>query len=97
MLAAESGGGAQVKKRDLMVKKGEIPLDMPPRHAYHRPVMILTLDDAARFLKLHRNTLYRFAQTRQVPAMKIGGQWRFDQAVLEQWIGRKMTINRRSP
>ena len=52
--------------------------------------MILNLPQVAKLLDLHPNTVYRLAQRRQLPSAKIGGQWRFDQTVLEGWVSQQM-------
>ena len=38
---------------------------------------ILNLDEASRYLRIKPRTLYTLAAQRKVPAVKIGGQWRF--------------------
>lgn len=38
---------------------------------------VLTLAEAAKLLKLHRETLRRLATYGEVPARKVGGVWRF--------------------
>lgn len=47
---------------------------------------ILTLEEAAAFLKAGKRTLYRFAQRGQIPAFKLGGTWRFRRSEIERWI-----------
>jgi excisionase family DNA binding protein len=43
----------------------------------------LTLSEAASILKISKRTLHRMIQTRQIPALKVGGQWR----ILESRLG----------
>ena len=47
---------------------------------------ILTLKEAARLLRVHPMTLYKLARRQQVPATKLGGQWRFSHTALLQFI-----------
>lgn len=47
---------------------------------------ILTLDEVAIFLKAGKRTVYRFAQSGEIPAFKLGGTWRFRRSELERWI-----------
>lgn len=47
---------------------------------------ILTLEEAAAFLKAGKRTLYRFAQRGQIPAFKLGATWRFRRSEIERWI-----------
>jgi len=47
---------------------------------------VLTIDDLAAYLKLRRQTLYRWAQKGKIPGAKIGKEWRFRRSVVEDWI-----------
>jgi excisionase family DNA binding protein len=47
---------------------------------------ILTLPEVAQLLKLAEKTVYSMAQQGQLPAFKVGGQWRFKRADRDQWI-----------
>jgi excisionase family DNA binding protein len=46
----------------------------------------LTLDELAEYLKLGRTTLYRMAQEGDIPASKVGSQWRFDREEIDDWV-----------
>ena len=39
-------------------------------------IKLLTLAEAASILKISKRTLHRMIQNRQIPAFKVGGQWR---------------------
>lgn len=56
---------------------------------------ILTLDEVAAFLKAGKRTVYRFAQSGNIPAFKLGGTWRFRRSELERWIDENS--NQRPP
>ena len=56
---------------------------------------ILTLDEVAAFLKAGKRTVYRFAQSGEIPAFKLGGTWRFRRSELEHWIDQNS--NQRAP
>ncbi|WP_431282352.1 substrate-binding domain-containing protein [Humitalea sp. 24SJ18S-53] len=47
---------------------------------------ILTLREAATFLRLSERSLYDLARGRRVPAAQIGGKWLFPRALLERWL-----------
>ncbi|MEQ8921575.1 MAG: helix-turn-helix domain-containing protein [Roseovarius confluentis] len=47
---------------------------------------ILTLPEVAVLLKVAEKTVYTMAQTGQIPAFKVRGQWRFKHDDIEQWI-----------
>ncbi len=44
---------------------------------------VLNLEEASRYLRIKRRTLYTLAARGLVPAAKIGGQWRFRRSQLE--------------
>lgn len=50
---------------------------------------ILTLPEVARLLKVAEKTVYTMAQKGELPAFKVGGQWRFRRADLDAWIDAK--------
>lgn len=52
---------------------------------------ILTVSMVARYLRCHPGTIYRLLKLRQIPAFKIGGDWRFQKSVIERWL-KKSTI-----
>lgn len=47
---------------------------------------VLTLIEAAQFLKLHENTMLRLANAKKVPGRKVGGRWRFSRQALQRFI-----------
>ena len=50
------------------------------------PDEILTLPEVAILLKVAEKTVYTMAQKAQLPAFKVGGQWRFKRVDLDRWI-----------
>jgi excisionase family DNA binding protein len=46
----------------------------------------LTIDDLANYLKLGQTKLYRMAQNGEIPASKLGSQWRFDREEIDLWV-----------
>lgn len=47
---------------------------------------LMTATETCRYLKITPRTLYRYLQGRQIPAFKLGKEWRFVRSDLEQWI-----------
>ena len=47
---------------------------------------ILTLPEVAILLKVAEQTVYTMAQTGQIPAFKVRGQWRFKHDDTDRWI-----------
>ena len=46
----------------------------------------LTAKEAAEYLKLAERTLVRLAHEGKIPGVKIGGQWRFRRALLDEYL-----------
>ncbi len=47
---------------------------------------LMTAEETCRYLKITQRTLYRYLRSRQIPAFKLGKEWRFVRSDLEQWI-----------
>lgn len=47
---------------------------------------VLTLREAAAWLRLSERALYALARGRRVPATQLGGKWLFPRTVLERWL-----------
>lgn len=71
--------------------KEELPRDTQ-KQAYPRRerTQIMTPKEAAKYLGFHLVTIYRLLKKREVPAVKIGGQWRFKKDVLDAWLVERM-------
>jgi excisionase family DNA binding protein len=47
---------------------------------------VLKLKDVAALLKVGEKTVYSMAQTGELPAFKVRGQWRFSRKDIDVWI-----------
>ena len=50
---------------------------------------MLTIADVAKYLKLHELTVRRLAREGELPAFKVGRQWRIKRDLLESWIAER--------
>ncbi|MDH3600357.1 MAG: helix-turn-helix domain-containing protein [Candidatus Tectomicrobia bacterium] len=50
------------------------------------PETLLTAAEVAQHLRLHVETVYRLIQKASLPAVKVGGQWRFRVSEIDQWL-----------
>jgi excisionase family DNA binding protein len=48
--------------------------------------MWLTIEEIARYLKVSKETIYKMVQQNQIPASKLGNQWRFHQETVDDWL-----------
>jgi excisionase family DNA binding protein len=46
---------------------------------------LVTPEEAGAFLRVHPKTINRLARTKQIPALRIGRQWRYRWADLIDW------------
>ena len=49
-------------------------------------IRLLTLDEAAALLQVSKRTLHRMIKINELPAFKVGGQWRVRETQLRQWV-----------
>ena len=47
---------------------------------------ILTIDEVAEYLRLTPQTIYKWAQEKRIPAVKLGKEWRFRRSVIDKWF-----------
>jgi excisionase family DNA binding protein len=47
---------------------------------------VMTLHEVAQFLRCHESTVYRLTKRGQIPAFRLGSEWRFLRSRIEQWI-----------
>jgi excisionase family DNA binding protein len=46
---------------------------------------ILTLENVAEYLRVHPSTIYRMVKRNQLPAFKLGHEWRFNRESIDRW------------
>jgi excisionase family DNA binding protein len=56
-----------------------------PRHAAV-PSQIMTVAEVAKYLQAHPSTLYRLLRQHQIPAFKIGSDYRFERDAIVKWM-----------
>jgi len=52
---------------------------------------VITIGELAVYLHVHRSTLYRLLKKGQLPAFKIGSDWRFNVEAIDQWRMQQRT------
>jgi excisionase family DNA binding protein len=52
------------------------------------PAEVLTLSEAAAYLRIGEEALRKLATEQAVPARQIGDEWRFSKAALQAWLGQ---------
>ena len=69
-------------------KKPNAPSQSEPRSATMngRPGEVLTLAEAATYLRLSEQDVVRLVQSQGLPGRFIGSEWRFLKTALQQWL-----------
>jgi len=49
---------------------------------------VMTLEEVSEYLRVHPSTVYRLLKKHLIPAFKVGSDWRFNRASIEQWCSR---------
>lgn len=53
----------------------------------------LTTREVEQLVRLNRVTIYRLIRDGELPAVKIGGQWRFPRTAIESWLGGQASVH----
>jgi len=58
---------------------------------------ILTLEEVAHYLRLKPQTIYKWAQEKRIPAVKLGKEWRFRRSVIDRWFDEQTQTDGHGP
>lgn len=58
---------------------------------------VLTVEEVAAFRKVHRSTVYRMVGKGELPAFKVGSEWRFVRFEVELWTKLRSEIDADGP
>ena len=56
---------------------------------------LLTLEQVAKYLNVDKFTVYRLLNDKELPAFKVGNQWRFKRKMLENWLMKNSNVKRK--
>ncbi|MGE5219044.1 MAG: helix-turn-helix domain-containing protein [Chloroflexota bacterium] len=59
------------------------------------PEQLLTLEQVAEYLNVDKFTVYRLLNDRELPAFKVGNQWRFKRKLIENWLMKNSNVRRK--
>lgn len=57
---------------------------------------LMLFKEAQKYLNVSRTTLYNLIKAKNIPAIKLGGQWRFRRERLVKWLDSKETLRKKS-
>ncbi len=53
---------------------------------------VMDIRQAAEYLGISSDTLYRYASEGSIPAFKLGNRWRFRKSLLDSWMDEKCGV-----
>lgn len=57
---------------------------------------LMTLEEVSGYLRVTKKTIYRLLRRGSIPAAKVGHQWRFNKASIDEWLQEKSSGARAS-
>ena len=80
---ADANQSTPIRGRKAVLKAGQggavLSSTMPLEH-------LLTVKEVASLLRVSTQTLYKMLENGEIPAVKVGSQWRFDSDRIKEWI-----------
>jgi excisionase family DNA binding protein len=54
---------------------------------------VMNIHQAAHYLGISSDTLYKYVAAHELPAFKLGNRWRFKRSLLDNWIEEKARLH----
>jgi excisionase family DNA binding protein len=54
---------------------------------------LLTTAQVAEYLRVDKFTVYRLVTQKNIPAFKVGNQWRFNKDMIDAWLLKNSNIS----
>jgi excisionase family DNA binding protein len=54
---------------------------------------LLTTAQVAQYLKVDKFTVYRLVTQKNIPAFKVGNQWRFNKDMIDAWLLKNSNLS----
>jgi excisionase family DNA binding protein len=49
------------------------------------PSRVMTVQEVSQYLRVHPSTIYRLLKKNQLPAFRVGSDWRFNVEAIDRW------------
>jgi excisionase family DNA binding protein len=56
---------------------------------------VLTLEETAAMLRVHSSTIYRMLRKKELPAFRVGSDWRFNRESIDRWVLSREAVDGR--
>jgi excisionase family DNA binding protein len=57
---------------------------------------LITVEQVASYLSVDKFTVYRLIAQKEIPAFKVGNQWRFKRSLIDAWLRRNSNVQRKN-
>jgi len=57
---------------------------------------LITVEQIAGYLSVDKFTVYRLIAQKEIPAFKVGNQWRFKRSLIDAWLMRNSNFRRKN-
>jgi excisionase family DNA binding protein len=57
---------------------------------------LITVEQVAGYLSVDKFTVYRLIAQKEIPAFKVGNQWRFKRSLIDAWLRRNSNVQRKN-
>jgi len=82
------------KATQVPFPSGVKDLKKPSNESVNRPINeVLTAGEVAAYLRVSLSTIYRLLKTGDLPAFKIGSDWRFNRLHIEEWLRSRSQVD----
>ena len=89
----KNGGIYGFEEEDEMKRE-----DVAKTPHYTQPSKVMTVREVSSYLQIHPTTLYRLLKSNQIPAFRIGSDWRFSIEAIDRWclqqVGPQTRVSR---
>jgi len=51
--------------------------------------LVMTIEEASRYLRIPLSSLYKIAQDGKIPCQKVGRHWRFRKETIDHWLDER--------
>ena len=58
---------------------------------------VLTVQEVSTYLRVHPSTIYRMLKRNQLPAFRVGSDWRFTVEAIDHWLGSVAPVETAMP
>lgn len=57
---------------------------------------LITVEQVASYLSVDKFTVYRLIAQKEIPAFKVGNQWRFKRSLIDAWLMKNLNVKKKN-